>query len=439
MLLIFSPEISPRLQYTTDLIFGQLLGISFRITHFKEEILHYEGPTLAYCFHPVEAHFSIPASGLLFERNIASQQTRLDKTELWEEMPVPFVNQNPDPGFDLPFDLFSAVFYLVSRYEEYLPFEPDEHHRFHSGESWAFHNGVLDRPLVNEWIIGFANMLKEKMKPGPDIHLPSYRFLPTVDVDNAFAYKHKGWRRTLGGYLQDIQSMEDRNHRYQVLLGHQQDPYDTFDLMHRFHREHELRPVWFFLLGNYGPYDKNISYRKRAYQKLIGEIADDHPVGIHPSYGSDSSPERIRQEINRLHPIIKKPIEKSRQHYLKLDYPRTYRALSHLGIREDYSLGYGERLGFRASIATPIPFFDLEENRTLDLIIYPFQVMDITLQQFLNLTPDEALERVKQIIDTIRRVGGTFSTLWHNESLSEWKQWTGWSEVYRNILEAAAE
>jgi hypothetical protein len=44
---------------------------------------------------------------------------------------------------DLPFDPLAATFYLVSRYEEYLPFIPDEHGRFPAKQSFAFSNGFL--------------------------------------------------------------------------------------------------------------------------------------------------------------------------------------------------------------------------------------------------------------------------------------------------------
>lgn len=115
--------------------------------------------------------------------------------------------------------------------------------------------------------------------------------------------------------------------------------------------------------------------------------------------------------------------------------PETYRNLLHLGIREEYSMGYADQIGFRASIAHPFNFFDLESNKSTDLIVYPFQVMDVTLRDYLKMNPDQAIEKIGSIITQIKTVGGTFSILWHNESLSEWKEWTGWSSVFTQMLE----
>jgi hypothetical protein len=105
-----------------------------------------------------------------------------------------------------------------------------------------------------------------------------------------------------------------------------------------------------------------------------------------------------------------------------------------MGIAEDYSMGFADRPGFRAGISVPFRFFDLEENKSTDLTVYPFQVMDTGLRQYLGLNSHEALEKILSLADKVRKTGGTFITLWHNESLSEWKEWTGWSEVYRQMV-----
>jgi len=427
MLLIYSPEISARLQYTVDLVFGKLLGLKYQITSMLNELENFEGPRLAYAFKPVEGILTIPASGLLFERNITDQSTRIGRMDTWEGLPVFFGK-----------DILSGVFYLVSRYEEYLPFEPDEHQRFQSGESLAFHLGFLDRPLVNEWVVKLGEWLKREIPGFPEIVLPEYRFLPTIDVDNAFAYLHKGLIRSIGGFKKDWKSMQERNHRYQVLRKNQPDPYDTYTMIRVLHEEIRHPPIWFFLLGSYNRYDKNISPGNKSMSQLIRELAKNNLVGIHPSYASNSQINQIRKECQKLEKITGQPVSRSRQHYLRIEMPATYRILHHLGIKEDYSMGFSERTGFRAGIAHPYLFFDLEENKMLDVTIYPFQVMDVTLQHYMKLTPDQAIEHTKQLILKTKKVGGTFCTLWHNESLSEWKNWSGWTKVYREILHAAS-
>ena len=63
--------------------------------------------------------------------------------------------------------------------------------------------------------------------------------------------------------------------------------------------------------------------------------------------------------------------------------------------------------------------------------------MDATLNLYMRLTPDEAFDKVKNLIVEIKKVNGVFSTLWHNETLSDEKQWKGWKKVYEDIIEEA--
>lgn len=127
----------------------------------------------------------------------------------------------------------------------------------------------------------------------------------------------------------------------------------------------------------------------------------------------------------------------SRQHFLKLRFPETYRRLLAVGIREDWTMGYAEETGFRASIATPFRWFDVEKNEETPLIIHPFQAMDVTLKQYLQLTPEAATERLRTLIHTTQQVGGTFTTLWHNDNLAEIDDWKGWRAVYEQLLKNA--
>jgi hypothetical protein len=98
-------------------------------------------------------------------------------------------------------------------------------------------------------------------------------------------------------------------------------------------------------------------------------------------------------------------------------------------------MGYADDIGFRAGIATPFYWYDLENEQVTPLKLHPFQVMEVTLQQYLELSPDEAIEKVKPLVAAIKAVGGTFTTLWHNSTLSNIDEWEGWRKVYEEIIE----
>jgi hypothetical protein len=435
MILIYCPEENPRVQWTFDLVFTQLLGTEYRLTTFQEELVHTEGPRLNYSFKPVNGIPFIEASGLLFEPDIRDQSAKLIAGDNWAGLPAIFPYAENRSA--IPFDIFSAIFYFVSRYEEYLPFEPDEHHRFRSTESLAFHLGILDKPVVNLWVLELRKVLESLYGDALTFKEAEYRFIPTIDIDNAWAYAHKGLRRTIGGLWRDRTNMEARNFRFQVLRDNQPDPYNTYELINRFHREAGVGSIWFFLIASYGRFDKNIPYHNRHFQDLIRKTAEESPVGLHPSYASNSAPSLISQEAERLGAITGQPVTRSRQHYLRIHLPDTYRALAHLGILEDYSMGFADCAGFRAGIASPFRFFDLEENKITGLSVFPFQVMDTCLMHYMKFNPAQAVEKVTELVEQVKKVKGTFVSLWHNESMSEWKEWKGWSEVYRQLLTIA--
>jgi hypothetical protein len=432
MILIYCPEENPRVTWTLDLVFRQLMGVEYRLTTFREEIIQSDGARLNYSFSHIPGIPYIGASGLLFESDIRDQSARLIPGEPWAGIPVIFENNRETA--DLPFDILSAIFYNVTRYEEYLPFEPDEHHRFRSTESLAFHLGVLEKPVVNIWVMELAGLLKTWYGNGVATRLPEYTFTPTIDIDNAWAYAHKGLRRTLGGLWNDRDNMEARNFRFQVLRDNQADPYHTYELIHRFHSDAGVTAIWFFLVASYGLHDKNISCKNRYFRNLISKIAAANPTGLHPSYASGSLPGRLAQEAGRLQSITGQPVTRSRQHYLRLRLPDTYRQLVNLGITDDYSMGFADCAGFRAGISSPFRFFDLETNKSTGLTVWPFCVMDTGLRQYMKLNPGQAIAKIQALNTEVRRTNGTFISLWHNESLSEWNDWAGWSEVYRQLL-----
>ena len=102
-------------------------------------------------------------------------------------------------------------------------------------------------------------------------------------------------------------------------------------------------------------------------------------------------------------------------------------------------MGYAEIAGFRASICTPFPFYDLDQDMPTKLMIHPFAVMDGTLNNYMSLTPQQATEVISSLIKEVKNVGGTFIPLWHNQSLNNQGEWKGWNEVYIKMVECALE
>lgn len=430
MILVFAPRITNRLQYIFGVVLSQLAGIDHRLTSSLDEFERFDGPRLAYSDQPLKDVPFIACRQLLFERGI--RETEL-KVEFEAENPMFFLTYNKHSLFR--FDIFAASFYLLSRYEEYLPYIKDKYDRFDAPESLAFKNGFLEKPVVNIWAEMLATAL-QNLYPQIQRRTNTFRFIPTYDVDAAYAYKNKGFVRTLGGFFKALRAFDfaEMKARAMVLAGRTTDPFDTYDLQLELQEKYRLRPIYFILFADYGINDKNIPTDNKQFQELVKHLADYAEIGIHPSYTSNNDSERLKKEVYKLGRVLNKDIRRSRQHFLKLYFPTTYRALMNLDITDDYTMGYASWPGFRAGICSPFPFYDLEAESEAPLTIHPFALMEGTLRDYLKLNPEQAVERARKLTDEVKAVNGTLITLWHNESLSNAKRWTDWLQVYIVII-----
>ena len=428
MVLIYTHKITPRLNYTFDFILNQILGLEYRITDNKEEFQQKEGPKINYSEENFNDSIFIKPSNLLFENDIKPQNIFVTQ---WDNVKIFF--QTNDTSI-LPFDLFAASFYLVSRYEEYLPFDADFHGRFEAKESLAFKNNFLHEPIIDQWAYIFADILKERY-PGLQIPERKFQYISTIDVDNAYAFLFMGISRTLGATFRSLLNLDlqDNFRRYRTLTN-KRDPYDTYDIFFDTHQKYGIKPIWFFLVGNNGRYNNNVSLDKQGYQNLIKSIAGRSQVGIHTSYETYKNGNKLQNEIRKLEDLIGRKVYKSRQHYLRLHFNQTYRNLINSGITEDYTMGYASNIGFRAGTCTPFNFYDLESGEETELKIYPFEVMDITLNKYKGYNVTEAISSIESVIEKIKKVNGTFISIWHNEALSDHGHWKGWETVYREML-----
>ena len=433
-LLILVPKVTNRLQYTFELIFKEELGIAYELTADRESFISYEGAKFQYGDSQlVEDSLFQKSTGILFERDIRDQNIKICS---YKESKAIYPVFNEKSIF--PFDIFAASFYIISRYEEYLPHVCDSHNRFQPQDSILYKMDVLQKPVINIWAQDLGNIITSHY---PDIQLKkkSFRFIPTYDVDAAWAYKNKGIFRTTTAFLRDLVRLDfdEIKLRWKVLTNKRMDPFDTFNYQIELQKELKLNPLYFILCGDYATNDKNISIYNNNFQNLIKRIGDYALVGIHPSYSSYLKKEVIKKEATRLSNVLNREITMSRQHFLRLYLPQSYQILIELDILNDYSMGYASQAGFRAGYADTFAFFDLENDIKTKLMIHPFALMDGTMRDYLELNTQESFEKAKNLIQEVKNVNGTFILLWHNETLSGEKRWEGWITLYRKILDYA--
>lgn len=423
---IIVPEITARLSYTFEWIFVQQLGVEYKIVTENSEAV---SNGLAIHYDNIADDISIPNLGLLFEKEITPQ---VIESGFWNELPTLFASSKS--GFTLPFDLFSAVFYLLSRYEEYLPCTPDKHHRYPATESVLYRNNLLHRPIIDEWLCAFEQVLKNK---GIVTKQRSFEYLPTYDIDIAWSYANKGLKRNLGGAFRDLLkgSFSSVVERIAVLCGHKKDPFDSFDFIENCHESSNQRPIYFLLMSlQNSAFDKNNLPSSAPMRALIQKIAANNILGIHPSYYSTEQPKLLAREKSYLESIIEKPVAHSRQHYIRIKLPDTCYQLIEQGVSEDYSLGYSTHLGFRAGTSCSFFWYDLQKEQTSQLRMNPFCFMDATAHYELKLSVQDAFTQLYLLKERIQKVNGKLTTVFHNFSLGTDKEWLGWADAYQEFI-----
>ena len=349
---------------------------------------------------------------------------------VWYEGNKYFCESSKDS--DLPFDPLAASFYLVSRHEEYTETFRDLLDRFHAKQSILTKYDLLKKPVVNIWAKLLSQKLKERY-PVLEFNETPFRFLSTIDIDNAWAYKNKGAiRESLNLLRSFLKNRAEYKERMKVLRGKAKDPYDTYEYLDTVFNGNNDKVLFFFLLGDYARYDKNISHQNTQYKKLIRDISKKYKVGIHPSFASSKKGNRKKTGVERarLESILGEEVHKSRQHFLRLQFPKSYRRLIKSGIQEDYTMGYSCVSGFRAGICTPYYFYDLERETTTNLLITPFQILDGTYTHYLQLSPEQAWEEIKEMMTEVKKVGGTLVSVWHNETVNDKGIWKGFQRVF---------
>ena len=124
----------------------------------------------------------------------------------------------------------------------------------------------------------------------------------------------------------------------------------------------------------------------------------------------------------------------SRQHFIRLNLPQTYRHLIAAGVQKDFSMGYGTINGFRASVASSFYWYDLEKEETTGLMVFPFCFMDANAFYEEKLAPHQALAELMRFYQIIKQVNGMMVTIWHNNFLGTAQLFKGWKEVYEIFL-----
>lgn len=429
MLLVYTHKITPRVTYTFKHICKRILGIEVRFTSKVEDFIAHESLKMSYAKSPLSSELFVRSHDLLFETGLSDIEVNVQQ---WDRTKGFFSTNDRS---DLPFDIFAASFYLLSRYEEYLPHVNDAYGRFSAAESLAYEHKFLNQPVVDIWAYKLKAVLQKRF-PDYEFVDRKYKVLPVIDVPMAYYFKYKGLLRTIGGTLNDLRRLKLKQlyFRYLVLMGFKRDPYDTFRWIIRKQKKYDFKFMVLFLVGDYSTYDKNININKKEFVSLIKSVADYCKVGLKASYFSLEDISVLKKEKLKLESLTHSNLKAVRNSFSKLNLPQSYRNFVELEIDEDFSMGYIDTLGFRAGTCTPFQFYDLDFEVQTPLKINPYQCLDFALLKY-NSQLDKT-EHLQKLIDEVKAVNGTFIPIFHNYTFSDSYRWKGFRSLFNLILES---
>ena len=412
MLLIYTQKVTPRITYSFKHICTSILGIPINFTSKIEEFIAHEGMKISYGKQSLGNEIFVQNVDLLLEQGLSDIEVKVQK---WEDIPCFFaLSENSS----IPFDIFAATFYLLSRYEEYLPHVKDEQGRFPASESLAYQQDFLHMPVIDFWAYKFRDVLQERF-PAYEFPERSARTQNIIAVTEAFCYRKKGIVRVVLGFFLDLFQFKIKYvvDRIQVMLKFKRDPYDNYKSIIKFQKKHKVRLKFMFQVSDFSPHDRNINHNRLEFQAVIKSVADYAEVGLQMGYDANQKMKVLKTEKMRLESILKRPVISALNSRHNLLLPDTYNHMAELEVEKDFSMGYPEALGFRAGTCTPFLFYDLNFEVTTPLIIHPYAVNTGALTGLKEREVEEKLQDIKRHIKTIN---GELIAIFTNEDFSEY-------------------
>jgi hypothetical protein len=418
-IILYSETVSPRLDYAARYIFEDLMGLALRWTSSAEEFAAADTAKISLQNNISETPYLYVDDWILHPSSEILSETELE--DKWQGVMFTVPSKFWDSGKPLlDFDIFSAVFFLLSRYEEYRSDTVrDNFGRFCAASSYLYRTGALQKPVINIW----TSMLHERLKhifPSLKFTLPQFEIFPTIDIDHGFLVKNKPLYKQMGGLIKYPKQFFKR---LSVMFGVREDPYFNLPHIVELHRSLELKSKLFFHCANYkNGIDNANALPSKKYAKLLKSFngAEDIEVGLHLSYNAASIgyTSLANNEKSILERFALHRIYSNRNHFLALILPKTYRMLESVGIINDYTMGFADDAGFRAGCCTPFHWYDLKNESKTSLKIFPLTCMDTTFFKYLHCTEDEAFERMTELREKVRVMNGVFIPLFHNETLA---------------------
>lgn len=421
--------------YVFEVIFKDILNTDYSIKINNSS----EGYRISYLQKSVfiEDHFfsGLIGDSYLSHKVLPSELVQLDYHTGFADDITAFygtsVLESNDTLLRIGADIIGTGFFLLSRLEEVVIKEKDDHGRFCHTFSFAFRNGIIHRALVNEYADLIAEWLGIRSNS-------SYTVSLTHDIDFIRKWNNPiQWVRTISGDLfkRGSLSLFGKNISWYlgILIGTKKDPYNIFSEMEEFASYSDEKPIYYFISGGNTNYDTNYHISGGNASRAIKHILNKgFEIGLHSSYNAIIGDVDIKTEKSALEKIAGN-VNFIRQHFLRFSVPEIWTKSEKAGFLVDSSMIFPLIFGFRTGCCSKHRVFDVRERKMLNIYELPVSVMDTTL---IHYSDDEYLEGALSIVRTIKKHKGSFVFLMHNSNIND-HFWKSKQLIFKKILTEA--
>ncbi|PWH10210.1 hypothetical protein DEJ39_07340 [Bacteroidetes bacterium SCGC AAA795-G10] len=369
--------------------------INFDLTTKVEIFVAHSGPKLSYSNKPLGDEFFVKSHNLLFEQGIGPQKLKLD---FWDELPIFFLT---NAECNCPFDIFAASFFLLTRYEECMPYLKTNSGYFDPSQSISMKFDFLELPIIDLWVSKFQKQLASNFHQTVKKrdHKASKKIL--LEVPLAFRYSNRSFLENLEDFISSIWKLNFRQLIIQilVLIRLKNDPFDTFDFWDEWFNNTPIKPQIFFLFSQSSSYQVTTSIFNLRFRKIIKKTGDFFSLGLLTSVKAQiDSKKQIQREKSDFQKLTNRTIFDVRLSNGIINLRKDYEMLYENEFKNDFSMGYLDRIGFRAGTATPYYFYDVSREFQLSLKLTPIFATEESLKKIINPSPFEKLRAVYEML-----------------------------------------
>ena len=404
-----------------------MLEVPIDFTSNIEVFVAHSGPKISYTFKPLGKEFFIEAQTLLFEQGIEEIPITVEK---WEGIPCFFKSTDAS---NLPYDIFAAAFYLITRYEEALVHLKDDMGRYSPSQSLAYRNDFLSLPVIDHWMSQLHKILRTYFSDFPIINNDRPLWQPLFDIALPYRYLQRSFFAVISDFIYSLSRFQifKLYNQVVVLLHLKKDPYDNYNHLERLSKHYTWQPHFFILYAENTPFESTTSIYNSLYQSLIKGLSDFAKVSLMLSYDAQRSKFYLQKDKNNLNNLTHRTIRSVRMHRGLVDIQKIYSHLVEEEISTDFSMGYPETIGYRAGTSVPFHYYDLDNELQLPLVLYPVVASSSALHKS---SASKAFAELRKLYENLPLSTACHSVAFTNEILNKDTYNLLWADQFINYL-----